>query len=185
MQAVFSQTFKGTVTDKETNQPIPFANVYFVELETGTTTNVNGIFTIEHYPKKGIHIEISFVGYKTINEEIDLAETSAQEFLIEPSHVDLQEVVISVPGGKLQGENIVNIERRKLEALQQTAPITLAEAISNIPGVEQRTTGTGIGKPVIRGLSGARIVTYAQGIRIENQQWGDEHGLGVDRLLEQ
>ena len=37
----------------------------------------------------------------------------------------------------------------------------------------------GIGKPVIRGLSGNRIVTYAQGIRIENQQWGDEHGLGV------
>lgn len=28
-------------------------------------------------------------------------------------------------------------------------------------------------------MSGNRIVTYAQGIRIENQQWGAEHGLGV------
>ena len=91
-------------------------------------------------------------------------------------------MVISVPGGKLQSENIVNIERRKLEQLQQTAPATLAEAISNIPGVEQNTTGTGIGKPVIRGLSGNRIVTYAQGIRIENQQWGAEHGLGVGEV---
>ena len=58
----------------------------------------------------------------------------------------------------------------------------MAEAISNIPGVEQTTTGAGIGKPVIRGLSGNRIVTYAQGIRIENQQWGDEHGLGVGEV---
>ncbi len=60
--------------------------------------------------------------------------------------------------------------------------MTLAEAISGIPGVEQSTTGTGIAKPVIRGLSGSRIVTYAQGIRIENQQWGDEHGLGISEL---
>ena len=176
---VFSQTFKGTVTDQETNEPIPYANVYFVELETGTTTDENGIFTIEHYPKKGIHIQISFIGYKTTNEVIDLAVVSEREFFIEPSHVGLEEVVISVPTGKLQGENVVSIEQRKLEQLQQTAPLTLAEAISNIAGVEQNTTGAGIGKPIIRGLSGNRIVTYAQGIRIENQQWGDEHGLGV------
>jgi len=176
---VFSQTFTGTVADQETNQPIPFANVYFVELETGTTTDEDGIFTIEQYPNKKIHIQISFVGYKTTNEEIDLALVREKEFFLEPSHVDLEEIIISVPTGKLQGENIVSIERRKLEQLQQTSPTTLAEAISNIPGVEQNTTGAGIGKPVIRGLSGNRIVTYALGIRIENQQWGDEHGLGV------
>ena len=130
---VFSQSFTGTVTDKQTNQPIPFANVYFYELETGTTTDENGIFTIEHYPKKEIHILISFIGYKTTNLEIDLAVVSEQEFLLEPSHIDLEDVVISVPGGELQGENVVSIERRKLEQLQQTAPATLAEAISNIP----------------------------------------------------
>ena len=170
------------MTNQETNKPIPFVNVYFVELETGTVTDENGIFTIEHYPQKGIHIQISFIGYKTTNEVIDLAEVSEREFYLEPSHVDLEEVVISVPTGKLQGENVVSIKQRKLEQLQQTAPTTLAEAISNIAGVEQNTTGAGIGKPIIRGLSGNRIVTYAQGIRIENQQWGDEHGLGVGEV---
>ena len=119
---------------------------------------------------------------KPPNEEIDLAVLVNSEFFLEASHVELEEVVISVPSGKLQSENIVSIERRKLEKLQQTAPLTLTEAISNIPGVEQNTTGAGIGKPVIRGLSGNRIVTYAQGIRIENQQWGDEHGLGVGEV---
>ena len=39
---VFSQTFTGTVIDQETNQPVPFANVYFVEIETGTITNQVG-----------------------------------------------------------------------------------------------------------------------------------------------
>ena len=73
----------------------------------------------------------------------------------------------------------MSIVHKNIAELQQTSPLTLAQAISNIPGVEQTTTGAGIGKPVIRGLSGNRIVTYAQGIRIENQQWGGEHGLGV------
>ena len=175
----FSQTFTGTVIDQKTNQLVPFANVYFVELETGTSTDEHGIFRIEHFSNMVIHIQISFIGYKTSIEKIDLELIHQKEFFLEESHVDLEEVVISVPFVKLQGENVVSIEHRKLEELQQTAPLTLAEAISNIPGVEQNTTGAGIGKPVIRGLSGNRIVTYSQGIRIENQQWGDEHGLGV------
>ena len=33
--------------------------------------------------------------------------------------------------------------------------------------------------PVIRGLSSNRVLVYTQGIRLENQQFGDEHGLGV------
>src|SRR5690606_8584965 len=32
---------------------------------------------------------------------------------------------------------------------------------------------------VIRGLSSNRVLVYAQGVRMENQQYGDEHGLGL------
>lgn len=179
---VYGQTFTGTVIDQNTGNPVPYANVYFSELETGTTTDENGVFNIEHPPKKKILIQISFIGYKTASLEVDLDVDNDRDFFIEPSHIELEDVVFSVPGGKLQSENVVNVERRKMVQLQQAGPMTLSEAISNIPGVEQNTTGVGIGKPVIRGLSGNRIVTYAQGIRIENQQWGAEHGLGVGEV---
>ncbi len=178
----FSQIFTGTVIDKESNQVIPYAQVYFVDLKTGTTTDENGIFKIEHFNQKNIHIQISFVGYKIIDEIVNIDTTKEKTFYLEQGHFDLEEVIVSAPKGRLQGENIVSIEHKKITELQQTSPLTLAEAISNIPGVEQTTTGAGIGKPVIRGLSGNRIVTYAQGIRIENQQWGDEHGLGVGEV---
>jgi len=174
----FAQQFKGRVIDQETNLAIPLADVYFSELKIGTTTNNDGVFVLKDLLLTKIQIQISFIGYKTIHEEIDLKQTPEKVFYMEPSHIDLAEVVISVPGGKLQGENIVNIERKNIAEIDQGS-VSLAEAISNIPGVDQNTTGTGIGKPVIRGLSGNRIVTYAQGIRMENQQWGDEHGLGV------
>ncbi len=82
----------------------------------------------------------------------------------------------------MQNQTISNIESRKLSELNIIQPTTLGEAISNIPGVYQSTTGVGISKPVIRGLSGSRVVTYLNGLRIENQQWGGDHGMGVDEL---
>jgi iron complex outermembrane receptor protein len=176
-----AQHFKGKVMDMETNEPIPFADVFFVELQTGTSTDINGEFLLDDLLSNKLNVQISFLGYKSTIEQIDLTIIHEKVFYLEPSHIDLEEVVFSVPGGKLQGENVVSIERKSLSELEHSS-VSLTEAISNIPGVEQNTTGTGIGKPVIRGLSGNRIVTYAQGIRIENQQWGAEHGLGVADL---
>jgi len=177
-----AQTFKGTILDKIDKQPIPFVDIYFPELKTGTTTDDNGIFIIEHFDQKNIHIQISYIGYETIDEILNIDTIHQKIFFLEESHYNLEEVIVSTPTGKLQRESVVSVAHLKMKKLQQSSPITLAETISNIPGVAQNTTGSGIGKPIIRGLSGNRIVTYAQGIRIENQQWGDEHGLGVGEI---
>ena len=55
---------------------------------------------------------------------------------------------------------------------------TVSEALSTIPGVSQITTGA-ISKPVIRGLYGDRIQINVAGLKLEDQQWEDEHGLGL------
>jgi iron complex outermembrane receptor protein len=55
---------------------------------------------------------------------------------------------------------------------------TLADALASLPGVSQITTGA-ISKPVIRGVSGNRIQVNVAGLRLEDQQWEDEHGLGL------
>ena len=176
------QNFKGSVLDKETKKPIPFAQVYVVDLKSGIITDKNGQFLIDFLNNNTIHLQISFIGYKTIDQIINLDTIQQKMFYLEKGHYELKEVIVSVPKGVLQGDNVVNVEHKSIKELQQISPLTLAEAISYIPGVQQTTTGSGIGKPVIRGLSGNRIVTYAQGIRIENQQWGNEHGLGVGEV---
>ena len=51
------------------------------------------------------------------------------------------------------------------------------ELITNVPGVYSINTGSSISKPVIRGLSGLKVVTFLNGLRIENQQWANDHGL--------
>ena len=97
-----------------------------------------------------------------------------------PSYFDLQEVVISGSNSKLQSENVMNVEKLNLTNNSEIQGLSLTQKLSSVAGISNFSTGTGIGKPVIRGLSGNRIAVFSQGIRVENQQWGDEHGLGLD-----
>ncbi|PCH72380.1 MAG: TonB-dependent receptor [Flavobacteriaceae bacterium] len=178
----YGQQFIGTLLDKETKQAIPYAEIYIIDLATGTTTNEYGIFKIAHFNQPHLQVRIQSMGYEVLNTTLLKSALNKQTFYLNPSHYNLEEIILSVPKGQLQSSTTVNIAHSKMATLQQSAPISLAEAISEIPGVSQNTTGAGIGKPVIRGLSGNRIVTYAQGIRVENQQWGSEHGLGVGEI---
>jgi iron complex outermembrane receptor protein len=175
---IFGQNIK--VIDKKTKEVVAYADVFFPELNTATTTDNNGIFTIKNLTIEKVKIQISFVGYKTLSTYINPKKTSTLE--LEPSHIALQGVVVSVPGGKLENENVVAIENRKIKELYTSSPTNLSTAIAEIPGVEQITVGASVGKPVIRGLSGNRILTYALGIRVENQQWGADHGMGINDI---
>lgn len=92
----------------------------------------------------------------------------------------LDEVIISTAFNKIQSQNVMKVEHSSIKELQKKGVTTLIEGLATIPGVSQISTGTSIGKPVIRGLSGNRVLVYSQGVRIENQQFGDEHGLGLN-----
>ncbi len=74
----------------------------------------------------------------------------------------------------------MKVEQESVKSMQKKGAATLIEGLAKIPGVSQISTGTSIGKPVIRGLSGNRVLVYSQGVRLENQQFGEEHGLGLN-----
>ena len=97
------------------------------------------------------------------------------------NHLNLDEVVVTSPVGQIkrkQSATPVSVVTQK--SLRQTASSNIIEAVAKEPGVAQVTTGSGISKPVIRGLGYNRIVTIADGVRQEGQQWGDEHGIEID-----
>ena len=56
--SLFSQTFRGQVIDKQTKEAIQFAQIYFIDLKTGTITDENGLFNMENIKQKSIHIVI-------------------------------------------------------------------------------------------------------------------------------
>lgn len=169
----------GIVTDANTNQPIPYANIYLPQLEKGAITNEQGHFTISNLPTGNYKLVCSMLGYETYAYNIQLPKSESIEIVLLPSVVEMEEVIISTPFHKLQSENVMKVEQANMADLKASGAVTLAEGITDIAGVTSITTGQGIGKPVIRGLSSNRVVVYTQGVRLENQQFGDEHALGL------
>ena len=79
-------------------------------------------------------------------------------------------------------ETPINISSLPVQKIRTSGSFNIADALAKVPGISQLTTGVGISKPVIRGLYGNRIQTVLSGLRFDNQQWQDEHGLGLNDM---
>lgn len=173
-------TLSGTVTDLR-NQPIKGVSVYASESHKGTTTDENGKYILSNLPNRNLKISFTFVGFATQNKTISsLQKENTLDIILEEAIFEMDEVIVSTAFNKIQSQNVMKVEHESIKNLQRKGTATLIEGLATIPGVSQVSTGTSIGKPVIRGLSGNRVLVYSQGVRIENQQFGDEHGLGLN-----
>ena len=54
--------------------------------------------------------------------------------------------------------------------------------LAQLPAVSMINGGNGINKPVIRGLSFNHIQLFANGTRLDNQSWDDDHDIGVSSV---
>ena len=93
--------------------------------------------------------------------------------------VDLEEIVISTPFNESKKNNIIKVNKLNLDKYNPINNQNLSNSINKLPGLSFVSSGPNISKPSIRGLSSNRVVVYNQSIRLENQQWGSEHGLGL------
>ncbi|HKJ40628.1 MAG TPA: TonB-dependent receptor, partial [Sunxiuqinia sp.] len=172
----------GKVTDKATGEPLPGVTVYLPDLKTGAQTNVDGNFNISHLPATKVMVQISFIGYKTLSQEVDLSVIKSQNFKLEKSVTEINEVVVTgQSSGVEQKRTPAPIEMVPHTQMLQNSSTNIIDALAHVPGVSQVTTGAGISKPVIRGLGYNRVVVINDGIRQEGQQWGDEHGIEIDQ----
>ncbi len=174
-------SISGHIFDSVDKGNLVYANVYFPELEKGTTTDENGYFILSNLPKGKYNLIVSLLGYKTYSAEVQIStDNDNLTIFLNPSAVEMDEVIVSTPFHQLQGDNVMKVEQETISDLQKLGAPTLSQGITNIPGVDLVSTGNSIGKPVIRGLSSNRVLVYAQGVRLENQQFGAEHGLGIN-----
>ena len=96
-------------------------------------------------------------------------------------HLQLNELTVTgVTGDTKLKHSTAPVSIVTPQVLRATAASNIIDAIARQPGVSQLTTGSGISKPIIRGLGYNRVVVMSEGVRQEGQQWGDEHGVEVD-----
>jgi len=92
----------------------------------------------------------------------------------------MKEVVVSGIRTSLVKETSFNIQSLSIGKIRQSGALNISDALSKLPGISQLTTGPAISKPVVRGLYGNRVLAVLSGLKFDNQQWQDEHGLGLN-----
>jgi len=162
------------------NEPLFGVEVYIEELQKGTSTDENGYYELTNLPSTPIKITAAFIGFETQSKTIAVNNNLTLNFILDEAVFKMEEIIIATPFNKLQSENVMKVEKASIQQLKNKGAATLIDGLNTLAGVSQVSTGVGIGKPVIRGLRGNRVLVYSQGIRLENQQFGDEHGLGID-----
>ncbi|MFA5973112.1 MAG: TonB-dependent receptor [Lentimicrobiaceae bacterium] len=176
-------TLSGKITDSKTGETLPGVTIYIPDLKTGTFSNIDGTYKIENLPQTKVLVQVSFIGYKSITVYIDLATSTTKDFVLYESATELKEVVVT---GLSQAVEINRTPSPIITIpsiqLLQTSATNIIDALVRKPGISEITTGSGISKPVIRGLGYNRVVTVSDGIRQEGQQWGDEHGIEIDEF---
>lgn len=127
-------------------------------------------------------VVISLDGYHT--RILHFPDMEAINFVLSLSALEwqLEEVVVSAYADHNPAQSSINMQALPLQQMERAANLNLSDALSTINGVQKFSSGPGIAKPVVRGLYGNRILVLFSGLRFNNQQWQDEHGLGLSSI---
>ncbi|MGI8583658.1 MAG: carboxypeptidase-like regulatory domain-containing protein, partial [Chitinophagaceae bacterium] len=123
--------------------------VYIPDLKTGTTTDENGNYVLRNLSAGKYLIEISFIGFASIVETIDLGSSMQKDFVLNPSLIENETVTITGVSTATSTKRTpipVNIVRR--ENLFNNISTNLIDNLTKIPGVAQVTTGAAISNPL-------------------------------------
>ena len=169
---------QGNITDKNGNS-LSEVNIYFPDQKLLLISDMNGNFSLKSdLPDRSL-INFYKLGYASkihthrTGDDLDIS--------LEKLHVELDEIGISDTYNELGSNKFTNIEKKKIDKDYHSTNSVL-EKVSELNGVDLISSGKGIQKLVVRGLSGMRVVTFLNGAKINNQQWADDHGIGFSDL---
>lgn len=171
----------GRITDAITNAPLAGATVILVDFKLTVIADSTGIYTFNKIPSGHSVIEVSYIGYASIVEHLDITGNIHKDYSLIPSVVENETVTVTAVASATSIRKApIIVSRINRNELLATPSTNLIDALTRQPGISQITTGPAISKPIIRGLGYNRLVVINDGIRQEGQQWGDEHGMEID-----
>ena len=101
-RAQSTTSVSGKVIDGKTNEPLPFASVYFNNSTFGAITDSLGRFQIKNIPLYQSELVASSIGYKSVKLNVKLiqARNITADFKLLPESTMLTEVVVQSKKGK-------------------------------------------------------------------------------------
>ena len=138
-------TLSGLVSDSNNKETLIGVSLYITETKTSLTTNEYGFYSIT-LPKGTYTLSISYLGYQTLEETVNLSQDTRKNYLLSESSQQLKEVVI------VQNNKRVDVRKPEMSVNKLTIqeikemPVIFGEvdvikSILTLPGVTNAGEG--------------------------------------------
>ena len=174
---------RGTVTDSAGR---PLANVQIVVggINRTTTTNDEGVFILVGLPPGRYHADALLIGFRRADFTVEVTELGPEVAVtVTMAATTLRLSGVQVTASPI-GADPLNITQSTVELsgaeLQRALATSVAQTLAGEPGLAVRYNGAAA-TPVIRGLSGERILVLQDGDRAGDlSSAAADHGLSID-----
>jgi len=172
----FAQTgsVSGKITDKDFNdEPLSFANVLVKGTTKGTSSDFDGLYSLENIEPGEIQLEFSFVGYETkvINVTIEANKNTVINASLGASAAQLDDVIITTTVSR-ESETALLLDQKKAveikqsigaEELSRKGVSDAAGAVAKISGVSKQEGSSNV---YVRGLGDRYLNTTFNGLSL-------------------
>lgn len=183
------RTIVGMAVDSVTHQPIPFSIAVVPELEIRVMADRYGRFVIEGLEESEVWLTVVALGYWSSTARVDLSQGDAEISLALIERViELDPILVATGTARerMLSESLHPTSVLRGQELAEKFDVSLAATLDGQPGVTISSMGPATGQPVIRGLSGDRVLVLEDGQRSGDlSHSGPDHAVAVDAISAQ
>ena len=149
----------------------------------GVVSDYAGKFVINKVCREETYLIANFVGYEadTVFFTLDGNKSTHVEVELREENKILDEVTITGQRNTISPNQ--SVSKLSAKDIQRSTGKPIGEILKQVTGVSALQTGPTIFKPVIHGLHSQRVMIINNGVRLEGQQWGAEHGPEIDPYI--
>jgi len=162
---------KGKVFDKQSNEPVPFANIIIFGTTIGTTSDFEGNYLFTGLKPGYIEIQASAIGFKPYISEAILVTNAKTVFVdlpIEQAPVELEGVVVKASTFRRSDDAPVSLRRIGIDEIEKNpgGNRDISKVIQSLPGVASSVSYRN--DVIVRGGGPNENRFYLDGIEIPN-----------------
>ena len=179
--SALAQTLSGTVTNAA-GRPLANATVEIEALKRVTSTNELGEFTFSNVKEGDYTLHIFASGFAHLHEHAQVQSDNAEgaNFVLARSAIEVIDVH-ATPMHLSVMESATPVSVLSGETLRRQQAATLGDTLEKLPGVQSNFHGNVASTPIIRGLSGPRVLITQNGLDVSDvSRVGPDHAVASE-----
>lgn len=179
--SALAQTLSGTVTNAA-GKPLANATVEIEALKRVTSTNELGEFTFSDVKEGDYTLHIFASGFAHLHEHAQVQSDNAEgaNFVLARSAIEVIDVH-ATPMHLSVMESATPVSVLSGETLRRQQAATLGDTLEKLPGVQSNFHGNVASTPIIRGLSGPRVLITQNGLDVSDvSRVGPDHAVASE-----